>query len=627
MLAYLLAGAATAALVVSQRAADASSGSTYRLLFVVLLGSAALGGFGPGVMTMVLSVVLAAFWILPAERHPLEWATRELLDLATFAGISLFFAWVVARFRESRRRARTVEQDQARRGSEMGSHAESTERGEQDDALRDAQARLERFLTHTPLGVVEWDSRFRVLSFSPRAEQVLGWSAPEVVGKSVHEIPWIAPEALGLIRTVMDGIVSGTHPSGTSRVRNLRKDGSAIDCEWYSSSLYDNSGKLQTVLTLVQDVSARARVEDALEESRNRLALFIEHAPAAIAMFDRDMRYIAASRRYLAEYGVADRNVLGQSHYELHPELPEQLRAAHRRCLAGAVERCEEESFVGGDGRTRWTRWELRPWLDAQGAIGGLVLFIEEITERKEMEARIHQADRLAALGTLMRGMSHEINNPLAVVMNNLEFLTTVVSSLPVRTLAADSELERSFHFDLREALADAMRGAARVKSIVKDMNAIAPHGPSPRAGSLPSAMRTALNLAAGELAACAEVHVDLPDLPAVSVCEEDLVRVFDSLLLNAGQATASVPNSVRVVASQPGPDRVLVSISDTGVGMSPEVLARVFEPFFTTREIGKGKGLGLTACRGIVDSAGGELSIQSSAGLGTTVTVILPVR
>ena len=71
----------------------------------------------------------------------------------------------------------------------MGSHAESAERGEQDDALRDAQARLERFLTHTPLGVVEWDSRFRVLSFSPRAEQVLGWSAPEVVGKSVHEIP------------------------------------------------------------------------------------------------------------------------------------------------------------------------------------------------------------------------------------------------------------------------------------------------------------------------------------------------------------------------------------------------------------------------------------------------------
>ena len=104
--------------------------------------------------------------------------------------------------------------------------------------------------------------------------------------------------------------------------------------------------------------------------------------------------------------------------------------------------------------------------------------------------------------------------------------------------------------------------------------------------------MRTALKLAANELAACAEVHVVLPDLPAVSLCEEDLVRVFDSLLLNAGQATGSVPNRVRVVASQPGPDRVLVSISDTGVGISPEVLARVFEPFFTTREIGKGKGL-----------------------------------
>ena len=131
--------------------------------------------------------------------------------------------------------------------------------------------------------------------------------------------PLIAPEALGLIRTVMDRMVSGTHPSGTSRVRNLRKDGTAIDCEWYSSSLYDNSGKLQTVLTLVQDVSARARVEDALEESRNRLALFIEHAPAAIAMFDRDMRYIAASRRYLAECGFADSKRGGAEPRCLHP--------------------------------------------------------------------------------------------------------------------------------------------------------------------------------------------------------------------------------------------------------------------------------------------------------------------
>ena len=118
-------------------------------------------------------------------------------------------------------------------------------------------------------------------------------------------------------------------------------------------------------------------------------------------------------------------------------------------------------------GVVRWGRWTypldalgLRPRLDAQGAIGGLVLFIEEITERKEMEARIDQADRLATVGTLVRGMSHEINNPLAVVLNNLEFLTAAVSSLPVHALAAESERERFLHIDLPEALADALGGS-----------------------------------------------------------------------------------------------------------------------------------------------------------------------
>ncbi len=359
------------------------------------------------------------------------------------------------------------------------------------------------------------------------------------------------------------------------------------------------------------DVVTRARAQAALEESRNRLRLLVEFAPAAIAMLDRDMRYIAASRRYLLDYRLATAEVLGRSHYELFPEIPERWRELHRRCLAGAVERCEEDPFPRPDGRTDWVRWEIRPWRDAAGEVGGLILFSEVITERKEMEARVSQAERLAAVATLVRGMSHEMNNPLAAVVNNVHF------ALEHRALQAD----------LREALTDAAAGADRIKGIVRAMNAFASTTPLAERWSSPSAvLRRAVALAAHALAGCAEVSVDVPDLPAVAVGEEELLQVYVNLLANAGQATGSAPNHVRVTGALASRDRVVVSIADTGVGMPPEVLARVFEPFFTTRGLGGGKGLGLSICKGLIDAAGGELAIRSAPGAGTGVTLTLPV-
>ena len=142
--------------------------------------------------------------------------------------------------------------------------------------------------------------------------------------------------------------------------------------------------------------AARALIdarEAALRESEQRLRLFVEHAPAALAMFDREMRYLEASRRWLDDFGL-DRSSIARSHYELFPELGEAWKALHRHCLEGAVERSGEDRFERADGSHRWLKWEVRPWTDAQGAIGGLLICAEDISRQREVLARLEASTR-----------------------------------------------------------------------------------------------------------------------------------------------------------------------------------------------------------------------------------------
>jgi PAS domain S-box-containing protein len=141
------------------------------------------------------------------------------------------------------------------------------------------------------------------------------------------------------------------------------------------------------------EMSERKRSEDALRESEEQLQLFIEHAPAALAMFDTDMRYLSVSRRWLNDYGLGERVLIGESHYDVFPEITAEWRVAHHRGLAGEVLRGEADRFERADGSVQWVRWEIRPWYDAGGEIGGIVIFAEDITDIKRSEEKLRNSE------------------------------------------------------------------------------------------------------------------------------------------------------------------------------------------------------------------------------------------
>jgi PAS domain S-box-containing protein len=150
----------------------------------------------------------------------------------------------------------------------------------------------------------------------------------------------------------------------------------------------DRQGRPMLMRGSVQDITERKNTEAALRDAKKRLEQFIEHAPAALAMFDRNMRYLAVSRRWREVYNV-DSDIIGRSHYEVNTDLPERWKEVHRRGLAGESLAREEDRFERADGSVLWIRWEIMPWRQDDDTVGGILLFVEDVTERKQARQRL----------------------------------------------------------------------------------------------------------------------------------------------------------------------------------------------------------------------------------------------
>ena len=252
-----------------------------------------------------------------------------------------------------------------------------------------------------------------------------------------------------------------------------------------------------------------------------------------------------------------------------------------------------------------------------------------DLTERNQIAATMVEMDRMAAIGLLAAGVGHEINNPLAYVLANLEFVT---SELDVITAELSPEafgrLEPRIA-DLGQALADTNHGAQRVRSIVQDLRTFSrgdeEHMSLIDVGQI---LDSSMRMAAVQIRQRATVVRDYAkDVPQVLANESRLGQVFLNLVVNAAQALPDAsPSEHRInVSLREDAGFVRIEIADTGPGISAAVLPRIFEPFFTTKPVGQGTGLGLSICRRILEQLGGDITASSEVGVGTRFVVRIP--
>jgi rsbT co-antagonist protein RsbR len=175
-----------------------------------------------------------------------------------------------------------------------------------------------------------------------------------------------------------------------------------------------------------------AALEDELRAVEERLRFFVEHSPAAIAMLDTEMRYILASQRWLTDYGLEGMNIVGRSHYEIFPDLPERWKEIHRRALAGAFEEAEEDPWTREDGSTEWITWKCYPWFKGDGAIGGIVFFTEVVTkrirERQELEESREQLRATVEEQERLIQAIREMSTPVVPIYDEIIVLPLVGS-------------------------------------------------------------------------------------------------------------------------------------------------------------------------------------------------------
>lgn len=382
----------------------------------------------------------------------------------------------------------------------------------------------------------------------------------------------------------------------------------------------------------------RGRAETEAKENQALLQTMIENTPAAVAMFDKEMRYIACSRRWLSDYRLGNRELQGLSHYEVFPEIAEDWKAVHRRCLAGRIESREADRFLRADGTEDVVRWVVQPWRKGNGEIGGITMFTEVITERWTLEARLRQSQKMEALGTLAGGIAHDFNNILGAIYGFAGLLGDENGSKAedrrfIQSIRSACERGRDLIAQIRT-----FSRAENAEREVVDLVRIVRQSSDLLLATLPKA--TALRFTYAER--------QLPVLGSEAL----LGQVVTNLCINASEAlndksgeigvsiaraASKELNQLRAKVMPPGErlvgkigpsnDYACLRVSDHAGGISDAVLDRMFEPFFTTKGRQRGTGLGLAIAHGVIDSHGGACHVASVEGEGAIFSVYLPLH
>jgi PAS domain S-box-containing protein len=361
----------------------------------------------------------------------------------------------------------------------------------------------------------------------------------------------------------------------------------------------------------------------ALRLSEERLRAIIDLANDAIFLKDVDGRYVLINRAGARFFDRDPRDILGRTDEELLGPDGGEIRAIDEQVIRGGEPVVYERPREIG-GRELVYITSIVPYVSRAGDALGIIGIAHDITERKRMETQLFLADRMVSVGTLAAGVAHEINNPLAYVIGNLDYSRAKLGEVLAGN-APISELP-----DVLSSIDDSIEGTARMRDIVRDLRTFARAEEAERAAvDVSRVMDVSLRMTQHVIKHRARVEKDVAaNLPAVFANASRLGQVFVNLLVNSAQAMPPgrdpSENLIRVTMFAED-HRVVVELSDNGVGISDDVRRRIFDPFVTTKPAGEGTGLGLWVCQTIVSSMGGDIAVESQAGAGSVFRLTLP--
>lgn len=477
-----------------------------------------------------------------------------------------------------------------------------------EDRSRSAQQKvLSTWMDQASDGVFVSDVEGTFVDVNRRACEMIGRSRDAVIGLNVRAI--VAPEdfarrALAL-REIDTGAVLFTERT------LVRPDGGRFLAELSTTRLDDGH-----FLAIVRDVTERRAAEESARRAAATFRKLLDLLPDIVLVHSNGVLVYANATAARAFGWASPEAAVGVPVLDVVAPEQRELVTARIRAIVATDQPSKPL-------RVRLRRTEGRTF-DAEvfgipcsfDARPSVLVVARDLTDRERLESQLVQSERLASVGMLAAGVAHEVNNPLAYMIPNVERIVEGLSRE-----APDLAV-------MRHSAAQVLDGARRVQKIVRDLKTFArDDGGRATPVDVNAAAEAALSLIEHDLRFRARVARDYGEVSVVMGSEGRLAQVFLNLLTNSAHAIIegdAERNEVRVTTRQAG-DEVRIEVRDTGVGIAREHLPRLFEPFFTTRPPGVGSGLGLSTCRSIVASLGGRIEVESELGAGAAFTVTLP--
>ena len=399
----------------------------------------------------------------------------------------------------------------------------------------------------------------------------------------------------------------------TREIQLRRRDGSVAICLDTSRAVWDEAGAIIRYQGTLTDVTEQRKMESALRQQEQFREKLLESFPDLILVVDLEERYTFASSRIRDLLGYRPEELVGKKIEALQDHSPEFLSLYRDVASGKQLFAASEYGALHRDGSWRTMRASASQFFDSENKLSGVIISVRDITVEKKLEQQIIQSERLAAMGQMIGGFAHELNNPL----------TTIVG---VSDLLREGENSESRIKQLNMLHQQARRATEIVQNL---MYFSRPPAPGKTPVNLSELVTRTLHLHAYSLRK-SNITVDfLPEegLPQITGDPHQLMQVFLNLLLNAEQAIREARDKGTLrIRLRKTDGHIQVVFEDDGPGIAPEILPNIFDPFYTTRRPGRGTGLGLSICKAVLKEHFGNIEATSAPGGGAVFTVSLPI-
>lgn len=480
-----------------------------------------------------------------------------------------------------------------------------TDRFLEQDELRETKERLESFVRNNADAIWVIDLEDRVLEINPTFETMFGWPADCVIGKKLPIIPDFLSES---IQDMHEKVKMGASFVGLETIRE-RRDGSLLHVSATLSPIIDLTGKVTGLTGICRDISSRKKAEETLKAKTKQLESFIENNVDSILIFNLDREVVHVNKAFENTFGWAKEEILGVHLYALPfipAEVMEEVKQSEGKVKQDELILEEETVRYRKDGVILDVAFSNFPIYDAEGNIDGWSVILRDITEWKKSQLVLQNSEKLTVAGQLAAGIAHEIRNPITVIKGFIHLMKSGFGDKEEYFTIMASECERIEQI-LSELLVLAKPHSIKLER--KDIRSIM--------------MQTVTLLHTQAIMNNVEIVTEFEQGVEGVWCDENQMKqVFVNFIKNAIEAMQT-GGKLLIQIKQRDDDKIVIRFIDEGTGIPKEILKKMGQPFYTTKE--NGTGLGFMVSKRIIENHTGEVQIESEWNKGTTIEITLP--